>query len=74
MAPGLLSFLTALALWIVADRGYSSPAFRMLIWSLGARPAIPAKPNDERRRAFIRSPVRLGSTTTATLSSAAGPG
>jgi hypothetical protein len=74
MAPGLLNFLTALALWIVADRGYSSHAFRMLIWSLGSRPAIPAKRNDERRRAFIRSPVRLGSTTTATLSNAAGPG
>ncbi len=31
MAPVLLSFLTAVALWIVADRGYSSQAFRMLI-------------------------------------------
>ena len=41
MAPVLLSFLTAVALWIVADRGYSSHAFRMLIWSLGSRPAIP---------------------------------
>jgi transposase len=39
MAPGLLSFLPAQALWIVADRGYSAHAFRMLIWSLGARPA-----------------------------------
>jgi hypothetical protein len=74
MAPVLLSFLTALALWIVADRGYASHAFRTRIWDLGARPAIPAKRNDERRRAFIRSPARPGSTTTATLSSAAGPG
>ena len=46
MAPGLLNCLTALALWIVADRGYSSHALRMLIWSLGARPAIPAKRNE----------------------------
>ena len=46
MAPGLLTFLTVLALWIVADRGYSSQAFRMLIWSLGAQPAIPAKRNE----------------------------
>ena len=45
MAPVLLSFLTALALWIVADRGYSSQAFRRLIWGLGSRPAIPAKRN-----------------------------
>ena len=46
MAPGLLNCLTALALWIVADRGYASHACRMLIWSLGARPAIPAKRNE----------------------------
>ena len=46
MAPVLLSFLTALALWIVADRGYSSHAFGMLIWSLGSRPAIPARRNE----------------------------
>jgi transposase len=46
MAPVLLSFLTAVALWIVADRGYSSHAFRRLIWSLGSRPAIPTKRNE----------------------------
>lgn len=46
MAPVLLRFLTALALWIVADRGYSSHAFRRLIWDLGSRPAIPAKRNE----------------------------
>ena len=46
MTPVLLSFLTAVALWIVADRGYSSHAFRMLIWSLGSRPAIPTKRNE----------------------------
>jgi transposase len=46
MAPVLLSFLTAMALWIVGDRGYSSHAFRMLIWSLGSRPVIPTKRNE----------------------------
>ena len=46
MAPVLLRFLTALALWIVADRGYSSQAFRRLIWDLGSRPAIPTKRNE----------------------------
>jgi transposase len=46
MAPVLLSFLTAVALWIVADRGYSSHALRMLIWSLGSHPAIPTKRNE----------------------------
>ena len=46
MAPVLLNFLTALALWIVADRGYSLHAVRMLIWSLGSRPAIPARRNE----------------------------
>jgi transposase len=46
MAPALLSCLTALALWIVADRGYASHAFRTLIWNLGSRPAIPAKRNE----------------------------
>jgi transposase len=46
MAPVLLSVLPAVALWIVADRGYSSHAFRMLIWSLGSRPVIPTKRNE----------------------------
>jgi transposase len=46
IAPALLSVLPALALWIVADRGYASHAFRLLIWSLGSRPAIPAKRNE----------------------------
>jgi hypothetical protein len=30
-------------LWVVADRGYSSHAFREHIWSIGARPAVPSK-------------------------------
>ena len=29
--------------WVVADRGYSSHAFREHVWSLGARPAIPTR-------------------------------
>jgi transposase len=32
--------------WVVADRGYSSHAFREHIWERGARPAIPAKDNE----------------------------
>ena len=32
--------------WIVADRGYSSQAFREHIWNLGAKPAIPPKRNE----------------------------
>ena len=46
MAPLLLTALSVIPLWIVADRGYASHAFRELIWSLGARPAIPAKSNE----------------------------
>src|ERR1700748_3136798 len=46
MTPVLLSFLTAVALWIVADRGYSSHAFRMLIWSLGSPPPPPHQRNE----------------------------
>ena len=45
-APLLLAFLSIIPQWIVADRGYASHAFRSLIWSLGARPAIPAKRNE----------------------------
>ena len=32
--------------WVVADRGFSSHAFREHIWERGARPAIPAKDNE----------------------------
>jgi transposase len=32
--------------WVVADRGYSSHAFRRHVRVLGARPAIPAKRNE----------------------------
>ena len=37
----LLARLPDVPLRVVADRGYSSHAFRAHIWSLGARPAIP---------------------------------
>jgi transposase len=46
LAPLLLTVLSIIPAWIVADRGYASYAFRELIWSLGARPAIPAKRNE----------------------------
>src|SRR3954469_3434349 len=32
--------------WVVADRGFSSHAFREHIWERGARPAIPSKQNE----------------------------
>jgi transposase len=53
MAPGLLALLTSCALWIVADCGYASHALRRLIWSLGSRPAIPAK----RKKAPVACPA-----------------
>ena len=46
LAPLLLTLLSIIPAWIVADRGYASHAFRDLIWSLGARPAIPPKRTD----------------------------
>ena len=42
----LLDSLPSVPAWVVADRGYSSHSFREHIWSLGARPAIPAKSNE----------------------------
>jgi transposase len=39
LAPLLLTLLSIIPAWIVADRGYASHAFRDLIWNLGARPA-----------------------------------
>jgi transposase len=32
--------------WVVGDRGYSSNRLRERVWNSGARPAIPAKPNE----------------------------
>jgi transposase len=46
LAPGLLDRLPRVPLWVVGDRGYSSDAFRELVWSKGARPAIPTRSNE----------------------------
>src|SRR5215210_6176566 len=46
-AVPLLERLPGVPQWVVADRGLSSHAFREHIWSLGARPAIPSKRNEE---------------------------
>src|SRR5256885_16874735 len=46
-AVPLLERLPGVPKWVVADRGLSSHAFREPIWSLGARPVIPAKRNEE---------------------------
>ncbi len=40
-AVPLLGCLSAIPKWVVADRGYTSHAFRQHIWNIGARPAIP---------------------------------
>jgi hypothetical protein len=45
-AVPLLARLPDVPLWVVADRGYSSHAFREHIWSMGTRPAVPAKRNE----------------------------
>jgi transposase len=42
----LLDTLPGVPSWVVADRGYSSHSFREHIWSIGAKPAIPAKSNE----------------------------
>jgi transposase len=42
-AIALLDQLPDVPGWVVADRGYSSHAFREHIWNLGARPAIPPR-------------------------------
>jgi transposase len=42
-AVPLLARLPDVPVWVVADRGYSSHAFREHVWSLGARPAIPTR-------------------------------
>ena len=43
----LLERLPGVPQWLVADRGFSSHAFREHIWERGARPAIPAKHTEE---------------------------
>jgi transposase len=45
-AVPLLDQLPGVPRWVVADRGYASHAFRDHVWSMGARPAIPAKRNE----------------------------
>jgi hypothetical protein len=42
----LLARLPGVPMWVVADHGYGSHAFRDHIWSPGARPAIPPKANE----------------------------
>lgn len=42
-AVPLLEELPGVPQWVVADRGYSSHAFREHIWDIGAKPAIPSK-------------------------------
>jgi transposase len=42
-AVGLLAQVPGVPRWVVADRGYTSHAFRCHIWNLGARPVIPPK-------------------------------
>ncbi len=42
----LLDALPSVPLWVVADRGYSSHAFREYIRERGATPAIPARRNE----------------------------
>lgn len=46
LAPALLGCLPDVPGWVVGDRGRAADAFRELIWSSGARPAIPAKRTD----------------------------
>ena len=43
LAPALPARLPRRPLWVVADRGYASHAFRERVWGLGARPAVPPK-------------------------------
>ena len=45
-AVALLAQVPRVPKWVVADRGYSSHAFRQHIWDLGSRPAIPTKRNE----------------------------
>src|SRR5437763_27594 len=45
-ANGRVDRLPRVPLWVVGDRGYSSHAFRELVWDSGARPAIPTRSNE----------------------------
>jgi transposase len=46
LAPAMLDNHPAIPLWVVADKGYASNAFRERIWDMGTRSAIPAKRRD----------------------------
>ena len=46
-AVPLLDRLPGVPGWVVADRGYSSHAFREHVWALGARPVIPTRRTEE---------------------------
>ncbi len=46
-AVPLLARLPGVPGWVVADRGYSSHAFREHVWALGARPVIPTRSTEE---------------------------
>src|SRR5215208_890842 len=73
LAPLLLTLLSFIPAWIVADRGYASHAFRDLIWNLGSgtlAPALRSRPSATKPT----SPVPHGSTTTAIGSSVSGRG
>jgi transposase len=47
----LLDRLPSVPKWVVADRGFSSHAFREHIWQRGARPAIAARHTEAPRSA-----------------------
>jgi len=46
-AVPLLEKLPRVPGWVVADRGYSSHAFREHVWRLGSRPVIPTRKTEE---------------------------
>ena len=50
MAPRLLDHLGTVPGWVIADRGYSSSAFRQHIRDIGATPAIPCRRSEEQVR------------------------
>ncbi len=52
-AVPLLARLPGVPVWVVADRGYSSHAFRQHVWNLGARPVVPTR----RSGAFAAPPA-----------------
>ena len=43
----LLDRLPSVPRWVVADRGYSSHAFRDHVWDPGAQPVIPTRRNED---------------------------